>query len=146
MLAAMTEAEPTYTGGCLCGAVRFAAAGRPLWAAHCHCRSCRRSAGAPFATFVGFAREQVTFTHAAPATYASSPGVSRSFCATCGTPIAYEAARFPGEIHLYVCTLDDPAAVSPAAHVHVGEQLSWLRLADGLPRYHTTSREGEPLP
>ncbi len=146
MLAPMSQAEPSYAGGCLCGAVRFTAAGQPLWAAHCHCQSCRRSTGSPFASFVGFAREQVTFAHAAPAAYASSPGVTRSFCGACGTPIAYEAARFPGEIHLYVCTLDEPAAVAPTAHVHVGEQLVWLHLADGLPRYHATSRDSAPLP
>lgn len=142
---AMTHVESTYAGGCLCGAVRFAAAGPPLWVAHCHCQSCRRSTGSPFATFVGFARERVTFTHGAPATYASSPGVTRSFCGACGTPIAYEAARFPGEIHLYACTLDEPAMAAPTTHVHVGEQLPWVHLADGLPRYRTTSGAGEPL-
>lgn len=142
----MTEAKTSLPGGCLCGAIRFVATGAPLWAAHCHCQSCRRSTGAPFATFVGFAPDRVAFTAATPATYASSPGVRRSFCGECGTPIAYEAERYPGEIHLYVCTLDDPAALTPAGHVHVGEQLPWLHLNDGLSRFHTTARDGEPIP
>jgi hypothetical protein len=30
-------------------------------------------------------------------------------------------------------------------HVHTGEQLPWLHLADGLPRYHTTPKDGPPL-
>ncbi len=145
MLATMTKSEPSFPGGCLCGAIRFVATGAPIWAAHCHCQSCRRSTGAPFATFVGFPRERIAFTAGALATYASSPGVVRSFCGDCGTPMAYEADRFAGETHLYVCTLDDPGAVSPTRHVHVGEQLAWLHMNDGLPRYRTTSRDGEPV-
>ena len=33
-----------------------------------------------------------------------------------------------------VCSLDDPVALQPTAHVHTDEQLAWLHLADGLPR------------
>jgi hypothetical protein len=145
MMAAMSKAKTSTTGGCLCGAIRFVAAGKPLWVAHCHCQSCRRSTGAPFAAFVGFPHDRVTFTAGTPATYASSPGVLRSYCGDCGTPIAYAADRFPGEIHLYICTLDDPAAITPRGHVHAGEQLAWLHLNDGLPRYRTSSDEGEPM-
>ena len=141
----MTKAEASYPGGCLCGAIRFVATGAPLWAANCHCQSCRRSAGAPFAAFVGFPPDRIAFTAGTPATYASSPGVVRSFCSDCGTPIAFEADRFAGETHLYVCTLDDPSAVSPTMHVHVGEQLAWLHLNDGLLRYRTSSRDGDPI-
>ncbi|MHA1599438.1 MAG: GFA family protein [Alphaproteobacteria bacterium] len=139
----MTKADSTHPGGCLCGAIRYVATGEPLWVAHCHCQSCRRSTGAPFATFVGFAPDQVAFSASAPATYASSPGVRRSFCGDCGTPIAFEADRYPGEIHLYVCTMDAPAEFTPQAHVHVREQLPWLHLDGGLPRFRAS---GETTP
>ena len=75
-----------------------------------------------------------------------APGVARSFCGTCGTPIAYAAERYPGEIHLYVSTLGRPEAFEPGAHVHVGEQLPWLHLDDGLPRFQTTGYASNPLP
>jgi hypothetical protein len=138
MIALMTKAATSYPGGCLCGAVRFVATGAPLWVVHCHCQSCRRCTGSPFTTFAGFAVEQVAFRAAAPAVYTSSPGVRRSFCGACGTPVAFEADRYPGEIHLYVGTLDAPEDLPPQAHVHASEQLSWLLLDDGLRRFRTT--------
>ena len=114
--------------------------------AHCHCRSCRRNTGSAFATFVGFAAEGFAYVASAPATYASSPGVTRSFCGACGTPLTYQAERYPGEVHVYVSTLDRPEDFEPKAHVHVEEQLPWLHLDDGLPRFLATSRDGDPLP
>lgn len=131
-----------HAGRCLCGAVRFEASGAPLWVAHCHCESCRRQTGSAMATFVGFAKDGFTYVAGAPATYHSSPGVTRGFCRRCGTPLTYEAERYPNEVHVYVCTLEQPEAYPPRGHVHVGEQLPWLQVADELPRHHTTSRDG----
>ncbi len=141
----MTDDDILLGGGCLCGAVRFTAAGQPLWVAHCHCASCRKATAAALATYAGYQRERVTFTEGTPASYQSSPGVIRRFCGRCGTPLSYEGARWPGEVHLFLCTFDDPAALSPEAHVFVDEQLAWLHLDDGLPRYAKSSREGPPL-
>ncbi len=129
------------SGGCLCGAIRYLAEGEPLWVAHCHCKSCRRTTGTALVTYAGYARGQVTFASGAPARYASSPGVTRSFCGTCGTPIAYEGKRWPEEIHLLLCTLDEPEGLEPLGHVYVAEQLPWLKLADGLPRHAGSSSE-----
>ena len=142
----MTEPSEDHVGGCLCGAVRFKAGGRPLWVAHCHCRSCRRNTGSAAATFVGFEQDRFTYAAGAPGTYASSPGVTRSFCRDCGTPLTYRAERFPGEVHVYICTLDRPQDFVPQSHVHVGEQLPWLHFADDLPRYHATAQGADPMP
>ncbi len=141
----MSEPSETHGGRCLCGALRFEARGRPLWVTHCHCQSCRRNTGSALATLVGFASEDFTYVAGAPATYASSPGVTRAFCGRCGTPLTYQAERYPGEVHVYVCTLDRPQDFVPQAHVHTGEQLPWLHLDDGLPRYLTTARDAEPI-
>ena len=140
----MTD-EAIHSGGCACGAVRYRATGKPKWAAHCHCRDCRKQTGAALATWAGFASEHFAFT-GAPQAYRSSPGVVRRFCGTCGTPLTYEGERWPGEIHLLAGTLDDPGAIAPGAHVYVAHQMPWLRLADGLPRFNTVPSEGGPLP
>jgi len=96
-------------------------------------------------TYVGFARSDVQWSGDSLRTFPSSAGVLRSFCARCGSPLSFSGDRWPDEIHLFAASFDDPAHLKPSVHVHAGEQLSWLRLDDGLPRYATTPREGPPL-
>ena len=132
----MTDTEiDVYEGGCLCGTVRYRCTGAPLWVVHCHCESCRRSAGCAMVTWAGFARDGVVFTAGWPQRYASSPGVTRSFCANCGTPLTYEAESRADEVHFTIGTFDQPEALPPTKHVFHAERISWLHLGDDLPRY-----------
>jgi len=135
----MAESTEHREGGCLCGSVRYRVDGAPKWAAHCHCTSCRRATGAPFVTYAGFATAAFAFTAGQPAAHASSPGVARRFCPHCGTPLTYESARWPDEVHILVGTLDDPESVTPQGHVYTSEQLAWVHLDDGLPTFGTTA-------
>lgn len=135
----MADREIVREGGCLCGAVRFAARGESLWVAHCHCTSCRKATASAFATYAGYAPEAVTWSGEAPKIHNSSPGVQRSFCPRCGSPLTYASDRWPGETHLFACTFDSPADLKPQAHVFVAERLPWVHLADGLPEFATTS-------
>jgi hypothetical protein len=123
-----------FAGRCLCGTIRYETDAAPLWQAHCHCESCRRATSSPFTSFFGMADGTWRWTGARPAVHASSPGVQRHFCPTCGSQMAYQSTAFPGETHFYAATLDDPEAYRPTVHVHTDEQLGWVRLADGLPR------------
>jgi len=123
------------TGHCLCGAVSYRISGDETWACHCHCADCRRQCAAPVTTFLGIPLDRFDWTGAAPKTYASSPGVTRSFCNTCGTPMAFAASRYPGEIHLYAATLSEPEKFTPKFHVHYDEHLPWLALHDDLPKH-----------
>ena len=142
----MTNSAGARQGRCLCGAITFAYEGKPLWVAHCHCESCRRATASPVTTFLGVASDGFRWTKGGPATFASSPGVTRSFCGRCGSPLAYEAEKFPGEVHLYVATLDDPGAVAPTGHVHTAEQIPWFEVQDELPRYaHGGSGDAAPV-
>ena len=56
------------------------------------------------------------------------------FCQDCGSPMSFAGERWPGEIHLFAASFDEPAAIAPQMHVYVEEQLPWVRLDDGLPR------------
>ncbi len=130
----MSDAGGGKTGRCLCGGVRFAYEGPEAWRAHCHCESCRRQTASPFTTFMGVPDGAWRWTSERPAVYVSSPGVRRYFCAVCGTPVAYEAERFEGEIHFYASLLDDHSGFTPEGHVHWDERVPWIDLADTLPK------------
>jgi hypothetical protein len=97
-------------------------------------------------TYVGFGTTDVSWSGEGRKTFESSPGVERSFCERCGSPMSFVGSRWPDEVHLFAASFKDPSALRPSVHVHAGEQLPWLLLGDGLPRYATTPREGPALP
>lgn len=124
----------SLTGRCFCGDVRFAIDGPVGWAGYCHCDSCRRNCAAPVAAFFEVKLDQMRWTGATPAAYQKTPGATRHFCGRCGTPMAFTAEWYPGDVHLYIATLDRPDAVLPQNHVHAEERLPWFDIRDDLPR------------
>ena len=123
-------------GRCLCGHYRFEVQEAPLWAAYCHCESCRRSSGAPVTSYVGFRADAVRF-EPEPPVYASSPPVRRTYCEHCSTPLSYAADFFPGELHLFRTNFDQPEAFEPTRHVLFNEHEADFDVYDDLPRYGT---------
>ena len=77
-----------------------------------------------------------------PSTFMSSPGARRMFCPACGTPMAYEHDRYPGETHFYVASMENPAAFVPQFHVFYAEKLPWVMIADDLPKHAGTGSDG----
>lgn len=129
----MSESQ-IYEGGCLCGAIRYRATGKPIGVAHCHCDKCRRHSGAVMASGVGFAAENVTWLYDEPSVYQSSENCGRSFCSRCGSSIAHHWLDI-GTIWPFIGTLDQPELVTPEFHIFTKEQIPWVKLDDGLPRY-----------
>ena len=78
----------TWTGGCLCGAVRYQAEADPMRAVICHCVICRRVSGAPMMCFVHFPAEAFRWLGGPPKRYRSSTDAERGFCplALCDFP------------------------------------------------------------
>lgn len=137
--------DGAITGGCHCGAIRYEAFGKPVYVLYCHCESCRKTTGAPVVMFVMFMKDQVRFTKGERRIYESSPGVHRTFCSNCGTPLTWEGV-WGGKtiIEVYVSTLDHPDVFAPDRHVFHGERISWFDVADRLPRYSGSSTDAEP--
>ena len=123
-----------HAGSCRCGAVRFEAAADPHHISYCHCEDCRRATGAPVSAFVGFRDDQVSFDGQALKRFENGP-VSRSFCADCGSPVAYVDTRLEGEIYFMLGAMRQPALYQPTQHAYVREQLPFVHMPDGLPRH-----------
>jgi hypothetical protein len=124
-----------YTGGCLCGALRFSADAEPLVVDYCHCELCRRSSGAPVLVWASFDAASFRYTQGTPARFASSAHGRRDFCARCGTQVLFRTTREPGSVDVNVGALDDPARCVPTMHIHCASALPWLDIRDELPRY-----------
>lgn len=135
------------SGRCRCGAIRFAYKGAPRWVAHCHCESCRRATSSAFATYVGV--EATNFGYLSGEEllerYSSSPGVVRSFCSRCGSPLTFVGEKWADEVHIYAGALDEPGAVTPKAHVNFAEALPWADIHDDLPRFARFAADGPPI-
>src|ERR1700730_6675980 len=50
------------TGGCMCGAVRYTIAEKPLATGLCHCDRCRPQSGSAFSTVIFVRRSAITIT------------------------------------------------------------------------------------
>ena len=93
----MTE---TLTGGCQCGAVRYRVTGEPEVVALCHCRMCQKATGSIAWAFFTVRRADLEWTRGALAHFRSSAAATRGYCASCGTPLSFEA---DGEVeHLWI--------------------------------------------
>ena len=73
------ETKPVLTGGCQCGAIRFALKAVPVKVSICHCRMCQKASGAPFASFADIARDDFSWTRGTPASFRSSSIAMRGF-------------------------------------------------------------------
>ena len=128
----------TARGSCLCGDVGFVLAFPSKWVAHCHCSLCRRAHGAGVVSWVGMHEEDVAIAdpHARLQWFASTPAARRGFCARCGSPLFFRSPRWPGELHVALAALHDPADRAPQAHAYWDAHVPWLALDpnDGLKR------------
>ena len=135
----------TREGGCACGRLRFAASAPPVECGYCHCGICRKTTGAPVLAYVSFPRAAFAYTLGVPDRYASSARGHREFCAHCGTQIAFRAAVAAATVDVNVGALDEPEAFAPEKHIWCEDAISWLQLADRLPR-HRRGADSDILP
>lgn len=131
-----------HAGGCACGALRYEVRGTPFHETLCHCIDCRKAAGAPAVAWFSVRAEELVFVTGTPAVHRSSPPVERAFCVRCGTQLSYRHDRYPDEVDVTTCSLDEPAALPPRDHTFTSQRLPWLSVSDGLPRYPRRRSEG----
>ena len=126
----------TRTGGCRCGAIRYAVEGDAAHHAVCHCSDCRASSGAPMVAWYAVQEDQLRLLSGEPALYEGTPGAQRQFCPRCGTGLFYRnAAMLPGIVDIQSATFDDPAASAPDAQIQCAERLPWVADMAEIPQF-----------
>jgi hypothetical protein len=125
------------SGGCLCGAVRFDAAGVETAFHACHCPMCRRwSGGSPF---FGATVASVAFASTENVgRYASSSWAERGFCKQCGTTLFYYL-KPASQYTLSVGTFDDQKPFELVREIFIDHKPAGYALAGEHPRL--TERE-----
>jgi hypothetical protein len=131
---------PVLTGGCQCGAVRYALYAQPERPSVCHCRMCQKAMGNAFAPLAGVRRADFAWTRGQPGTFLSSPVAERGFCAACGTPLTFRYLD-TDRISVTIGSLDQPEAAPPVVHDGFEARLGWLDRLDGLPGVRTEDAE-----
>jgi hypothetical protein len=141
----MSEAILQITGGCLCGAVRYQLSEPPIEGGYCHCSRCRRAYGGLFLAGLRFPGRAFALTSGDLQNFEASVA-RRSFCAACGSPIAF-AYQGADDVWILVGSLDRPeqwpltsaASFGPVRHLHVDSRVSWFSIADDLPKLDGTA-------
>lgn len=52
--------------------------------------------------------------------------------------MGFEAEHYPGGMHLYAASLENPEDFEPTFHVNYESKLPWLQMNDDLPKYEGT--------
>lgn len=123
------------TGGCHCGAIRYAAEGPVFDETFCHCSVCRRTSGAPLLAWFTVAPSGFKFTSGTPTEYWSTDHGMRRFCPICGTQLTFQSRNHPDELDVTTASLDDPEQAPPRDHTWVPDAVSWIWRLDALPQF-----------
>lgn len=124
--------HPVHTGGCQCGAARYALYAEPSLTLICHCRMCQKAFGSFFAPFASIALDQFAWTRGQATHYASSQLLHRGFCERCGTPLScHEHGK--DHINLSIGSFDAPQKLRPTRQYGIESRLPWLDQLATLP-------------
>ena len=131
------------TGGCQCGAVRYAFYA-PLENVHvCHCRMCQRATGGLFAALAGAQPDNFEWTRGTPAFFASSNLAQRGFCTRCGTPLTFRYDLPSARIYTTVGSLDRPADAPVTIQFGIEGKVPWVKFCEDVPQKITAESPDE---
>ncbi|SMF76580.1 Uncharacterized conserved protein [Azospirillum oryzae] len=136
------EGERVWTGGCLCGGVRYAIDAQPEPISFCHCSQCRRQ-HSHVGAYTGLPRAALRLlTDDTLTWYASSDRARRGFCARCGAGLFWEALDQSGvepRITVTAGSLDDASGLRVERHIFVDQKGAYYDIGDdGVERRTST--------
>lgn len=124
-----------FTGGCLCGSVRFEVTGLPNKVGTCHCRMCQKWTGSVYAVGARFPEAAFQMTQGKMGIYRSEI-MERGFCTNCGSPFIYwylAKEMNAGNMWISLGNFDEPGQFKPTYHYGVETEMTWIH--DDLPRF-----------
>ncbi len=134
----MADQERVTTGGCLCGAVRYAVTGPLRDVVNCHCSYCQKFYG-PYGAHTKARKVNITITQDdGLAWYKTSHVARRGFCSKCGSGLFWEPFEFDAT-GIAAGSLDAPTGLKTMGHIFVGEKSDYYEINDALPKFDASS-------
>ncbi|WP_026346101.1 GFA family protein [Variovorax atrisoli] len=130
--------NPSYTGGCACGAIRYEIPSEPIFQNHCQCLDCQHKSGTGHGSYLSFMRGGVKQTGSAALwdMVGDSGNVkTRAFCPACGSPVYMTYAAMPDVITVHAASHDDPSRFKPQAVTYAVRGYEWDVLDPALTRF-----------
>ena len=128
-----------FSGGCLCGEVRYEVTGNPHTCYSCHCRDCQYITGGSPNNAIYIPKAILKINRGKPSSYTSKSDsgsrITRFFCGNCGTSLYGESEIYQDSIVLKVGSLDDPSVFKPTMNVWVSSAQPWHYIDPDLPQY-----------
>jgi hypothetical protein len=131
----MANSTNRYVGGCLCGALRYAAEGKPLFAGLCFCVDCRKASGSGFVPYLGFAAADVRFTGASVSYVhqaVSGGDATRNSCLVCNGLVFGGERDVSESFTIYAGSLDDVSTFHPTVAIFTSGRPDWAVIPPGL--------------
>ncbi len=130
--------ETVFTGGCLCGEVRYELAGDPVRFYHCYCSRCRKATGTGHASNImlkpgrlsWLEGERLIGRYKVP----EAERFATCFCKNCGSPLPREVPA-SDMVVVPAGSLDAIPALSPQARIFWDSRADWSCEAGDLPVY-----------
>lgn len=120
-----------WTGGCLCGAIRYEFEPNDVRNWYCHCRMCQQFSGAVVTNNLVVQLNDFRWTKGEPKYYESSKIARRGFCANCGSSLVF-APLHDDYLCVQMGTMDDPELCPPKGHYGIEGHISWLPIDANL--------------
>ena len=132
-------AEPSVSGGCLCGGVRFELSEPVQAAGYCHCTRCQRRTGTASsaqARVDGHTFRLVSGEDLVKCWRHPDGGFEKCFCRECGAHLFSRNPDDPAQMSVRFSAFDGDPGVRPMWRTHVASAAAWEPIPDdGLPRY-----------
>jgi hypothetical protein len=133
------------TGGCLCGAIRYAVSQPITELRVCHCRDCQKMSGTGGSVNAAIPSATLQITQGTPKRYTvtadSGRTLHRFFCGDCGSHLFSRRELTPENTGLRIGTLDAEHAggMKITAHIWTKSARSWDHIEPW-----TTQHPGQP--
>jgi hypothetical protein len=135
-------AELPFTGGCLCGGVRYEVTAPPLSVGYCHCTRCQRRTGTAASVQARLAPGSFRIVRGEELVRAYAPpdGFHKCFCSSCGSALWSKDPENDAVMSVRLGTFDGDPGLRPTFRAFVAYAAAWEPVPDDGLEHNSEAR------